>query len=590
MVADDLNIISVADPTAPLILSSFATGGSDIAVADGYAYLALGAAGLDIIDVRAPLAPTRAGAYTDLEWVLGVEAVGDYVYLAGSDAGVVVLDVSVPAVPQLVSHLSPTPGYYYAAGTVQDVVVNGDYAYAACTHRDPYNFDSIPGLGVIDVSDPISPTQVGSYAAFSGPNGMATGVWVNGDKAYLSADEYYEGTISGWLGYSLYRVDIAAPAWQQELRGCSYSAPTSIADAALIGDYAYVAMDDVGVYGVDFGGPSEVWRYASPATTKIVSGCGRYVCALDGANLRVVDTLDSLHLQAVGHYDTGGEPKALRVLYPYAYIIVQSTDPYIRGAELQVVNISNVVSPTLEGQVEFYGEAEALWVLNGVAYVGGAAWSGATPWGRRARLWLFDVRTPAQPTLTSMLAPFSEGQDYSFVRDIWVEGKTAYILSQIPDYHSTHFSKLDVQDAANPKFIVSTTLPGWCHDLAARGDWVYVSGVSDPLGESHPVLWPIHFTDPEFPDVQSEIVLPTSAADLDMERGYLLAALGQSGVYAFDVRDGIPAFAASYDTEGAAEGVNGCSPYVQVADGYNGLVMLWLTAPMPLYLPALYRG
>jgi hypothetical protein len=112
-----------------------------VAVAGDYAYVADGAAGLQVIDIRDPANPRRVGGYGTSGYASGVAVAGNYAYL-GDGGYVWVLDIRNPADPQRVA-------YYRTMGCVFGVALAGNFAYVA---------DGYEGLAVLDlVPSPTAP-------------------------------------------------------------------------------------------------------------------------------------------------------------------------------------------------------------------------------------------------------------------------------------------------------------------------------------------------------------------------------------------------------------------------------------------------
>ena len=153
-----LMVADVSEPSAPQVVGSVALPDIlvEVAVSDGYAYVADWRAGLRIVDVQIPSAPVEVGP-----WGWGapghvardVAVSGGYAYVAAGYDGVRVIDVSTPSASVEVGFF-PTPGW--ASGV--DVV--GAYAYVA-EIVDIYS-SSGGTLRVIDVSVPSAPVEEGS--------------------------------------------------------------------------------------------------------------------------------------------------------------------------------------------------------------------------------------------------------------------------------------------------------------------------------------------------------------------------------------------------------------------------------------------
>ncbi|MCX6600175.1 MAG: hypothetical protein NT025_01260 [bacterium] len=173
-----------------------------------------------------------------------------------------VLLTAVPSLAQDSSHVRLL-GSYDTPGFARGVAVVGNYAYVA---------DG--GVRVINITNPVAPSEVG----FCGTPGGALGVAVSGNYAYVAA----------WGGLRV--VKIANPAAPTEVG--FYDMAGRVYDVAVSGNYAYVADDHAGLRVVDVtnpAAPTEVGFYGTPgrAWGVAVSGCRAYVA--DSAYFGVYD-------------------------------------------------------------------------------------------------------------------------------------------------------------------------------------------------------------------------------------------------------------------------------------------------------------
>jgi hypothetical protein len=250
--AAGLQIIGVSNPAAPTLRGSYDTPGAafDVYVTGGLAYVADWASGLQIIDVRNPSSPTLRGSYGTPSGALGVYVTGDLAYVADAWSGLQIIGVSNPTSPTL-------RGSYDTPGYAQGVYVTGGLAYVA---------DYFSGLQIIDVSNPSSPTLRGSYLT----PGDAKDVYVTGGLAYV-----------GW-GYSFYPwqgglqiIDVSNPSAPQ-LRG-SYGTPSEALGVYVTGGLAYVADYESGLLIIDVTNPSSPTLRGSYDTPVNAGAEGVYV-------------------------------------------------------------------------------------------------------------------------------------------------------------------------------------------------------------------------------------------------------------------------------------------------------------------------
>ncbi len=119
-------VLSLADPTKPLLVANLALTGSPwaIALSGIYAYVAAWEKGVHVIDIANPASPHQVGNLLTSGFARDVAVVGRYAYIAGGSVHVV--DVGQPDAPVVVASY---PGSAVAVG------VSGSYVYAGVYDR-----------------------------------------------------------------------------------------------------------------------------------------------------------------------------------------------------------------------------------------------------------------------------------------------------------------------------------------------------------------------------------------------------------------------------------------------------------------------
>lgn len=126
-------------------ISYFLTGGNgpiSIAIRKQFGYVAVGSAGMAILDVSNPGVPIRVGALELPGTSVDISLDGDFAYVAADSIWVV--NIADPFLPKVVSHFS-------VDGIPIDVVARGGRTYVAV-----YN----SGLLIYDVSNPQNPQRI----------------------------------------------------------------------------------------------------------------------------------------------------------------------------------------------------------------------------------------------------------------------------------------------------------------------------------------------------------------------------------------------------------------------------------------------
>jgi hypothetical protein len=302
----------------PTLSGTFNTSGTSFGVytLGKYSYVADDTAGLQIIDVSVPTAPTLVSTYsTGGVSIYGTFATGKYAYIVGSSL-FRILDVSNPTNPTLV-------GSYNTGGTTYEVSVSGKYAYLSAGAN---------GLLIIDISNPAQPTLAGTYNLAA-----SYGHFLSGNYAYLANQST-----------GLQIVDISNPA-APALVGTANTSGTAY-NVYVSGKYAYVADGASGLQVIDVANPASpsiVGVYDTAGTAYEVQIAGRYAYIADyGGGLVVLDISVPTAPSRIGSLTLGAAVYGINVIGKYAYV-----GDNVSG--LRIVNLNGIETPTLlAGSIE----------------------------------------------------------------------------------------------------------------------------------------------------------------------------------------------------------------------------------------------
>lgn len=125
-----------------------------VAVSGGYAYVAAGAAGLVVVDVRKPDSPTVVGRLRpkSTDMARGISMSGQHALLCLGESGLVIIDIADPAQPRELGRFDPDRA-------LNRVVPDGKRLFAA---------NDADGVAILDIADPSKPVQV--YPVVGGKN------------------------------------------------------------------------------------------------------------------------------------------------------------------------------------------------------------------------------------------------------------------------------------------------------------------------------------------------------------------------------------------------------------------------------------
>lgn len=234
-----LQTYSLADSAGPALVDQDDTPGMSLDVAAStvvttpdHVLLGDGRAGMVVYDRWNQADPKQIGFSDSNDNVQGMWVVGDVVYACDANAGMFIADISDPASPVL---LSATPNPPDLIGC-SDILVIGETALLG----------TAGGLGIVDVSDPTSPTWLG-WAPVSETGGIGYMKLVGDHLLTSFRVPDYEGTYD--ISNKLLVFDVSDPlspelVWKSDDLG-------GAGDIVVAGDVAFLAGGGRGVFVFD---------------------------------------------------------------------------------------------------------------------------------------------------------------------------------------------------------------------------------------------------------------------------------------------------------------------------------------------------
>jgi len=226
---------TLADPSAPQLLSSLPFYARDIAMSDGFAFVV--STDLMVADLEDPTAPLIiAERPISSIYAAGLDPAGDRLCLGGYQE-VELFDVSDPGDPIAQGGWNPQDPVFSVAWS-GDLVLTGH----------------VTGMDIHDVTDPDNPQLVGTHYSSQRIVGLAT----RDSLVYV-----LEANANFWMGGVLRAIDISDPTTPSVRSSMSLTELTSYMDAAptdivLHGSFAYVSADLGGAVVVDITDPDQL--------------------------------------------------------------------------------------------------------------------------------------------------------------------------------------------------------------------------------------------------------------------------------------------------------------------------------------------
>jgi hypothetical protein len=428
---DTLRIYNIADPRAPVRVGA-CRDSCDLymSFADGYCYL-VHVSGVNIVDVRSPSAPARAGRIGGSE-PYAVHVRDTLCYVTTYEQGLHVYAVSNPASPRALGSLARPDAYDVSMAATCDTLL----------------FTSF--LDIINVASPASPRLVGTVGM---PASSEWGIAVVPSLAYALVANYVDGVVV---------VDVTNPATPAV--DTTAFAGGSAVDFSVDNGRAYLASHYSGMAILDVSNPARPTRLGGIDMVGDLPSCYS-VAALDSfafmhwytvPQFKSVDVSDPAHPTLAGSVDAWNAPEDIVLRDSLAYVAEQN--------RFEIVNVARPREPVLVGSCvigDMNSCGLALW--DSFAYVAGTF----------AGLQIVNIARPESPQLVSS-NPSSRASAWGVaVRDTFV---------YVPSFYDT----LWVFSSANPE---SLRLLGGCsmgsgyvgYDVALAGDSLAVAATSRGL-------------------------------------------------------------------------------------------------------------
>jgi len=497
--------ISILDPLAPVCSSEYVIPGinnlilEDVEVRGNFAFLVGGiitpGGGSDgiliVLNIGKPKEPTyvssfiKRGTPTENHYFTAIDLEGNVAYVVDSFSNFYSIDITNYTTMSEIGNVAIDPGGH-------DLMVDGNWAYIACSHSIVSVNVTTPGTLVVGDADTI---------------GYVGDLYVDGDWLYVVCGD---GT-----GYGLWKYDITDPT------SITYYSSDYWYDCAI--PYGVSIMGDWGyIMGYRFvNSPTEPDTFSTIGVFDVTDNV-KFVCDFNFMRqlMRRLHKNGETMLYTVGRYFDGsgfvGAARAIRVGYPDSCVFssdvlfhsilyshlwgdvpVEPSQIEVRGdyafvvdeKGMSIIDISNPLSPTYAG--DFYnGRTDRF--FHGIAVSGNSAFLTST--GPDTSFWIISIKkpNPTPPWPLPIIGATRPDSHINIIGEVKVEGNIAYTfgIDRIDTNTTGILNSFNIQTLSSPTFLSldkmhyakdSANVDIWTFyntyfgELQIEGDTAYVS-------------------------------------------------------------------------------------------------------------------
>lgn len=339
-----LSVLDVTDPQNPQVVGGIPLVDVDyivdMAVQDGRVFVGSQTAGVGVYDVNEPASPVEV--HREVAAPLGVTALavdGDHLYvIPGGALGFKVWDIAV-AKPTMVGEAWEPRG-------ARDIAIVNDTGYVV---------DQYKGLTVFNVQDPSNPQHVGSLEVRPDANDHFE---VGQGHVFIASSDVTSRHLGGVVV-----IDVASPSTPREIAQLPIAGKSVILGKFVLENGFLYEVSSGKVRIIDVRNPSApqlrgALRILERSNDAAVLGDFAYLAAWE-AGLRIIDIAEPQHPREVGVAEWTGVARAIVAHDGYAYVvsgIVTST--------LYIVDVRSPQEPRSAGQLSLGRNADSA-VLQG---------------------------------------------------------------------------------------------------------------------------------------------------------------------------------------------------------------------------------
>lgn len=607
-----VKVIRIREPERPQVVADLPMagdagnpgpgGGWAITTRGAYAFVADGSAGLVVLDISSPAAPTRV---TGCQWPGGgttLALAGDFAYVGDGGGRIQAIDVSDPAQPLLLVNTDPNNGTGLPY-SVADLTTSDGHLYAALRRR---------GLGVWSLKDPGKPQFVGAVETHGFPHAIAmvgqhlvlaegwSGLQImdvsdpKGARrvaGHATEGEVLDLVVQGSLAYTVARKwDASAEAeqWTVETFDLSdlinprrlgrFRAAGPVERLSVFEQHAWLIGPQTEI--VDVSDPANPTRDAvcaapCPLSSPLAVEGERIVVATEGG-VAILEMQDPTRPKPLGKIAVAGQLVGLALSGDRLLLNTYSENQIW----LQIVDVSDPTAPRLLGKLagvvgKIMATAHRAYLLSGRS------------------VHAIDLTDPAQPAWigtahlpSHALTAAAIGSDRLLVVEALVTGP-------LGKEWTTGIELIEFSRWANPQRMTTISLPknqwSW-RVLGTAGTRVCISSTSYADTRRSDTLAVLDLSDPSQPTILGPAIIGDQIADLEMQGARAYLATGTSGLQIFDISASkAPTRLGGINTGSITLEVSVSGDVVCVKDKHNQLSIIDVSDPTSPQPVAVYK-
>lgn len=370
-------------------------------------------------------------------------------------------------------------------------------------------------------------------------------LWLN--KGALPRTTTLTGYVSNWRGDQWIQSTCA------EFEEGTYDVTESVTQSELGADECGLKLAEIELASTEYG-TANLGKHANDV---VVEGSYAYIASDDKSKgMQIVNISNPLSPSLVSYLNVGGIANYVHKLGSYLYLGMDEDDE----SGLVIANVSSVNSPTKIKSIDIGNQGNQPETFDNYLLMPSGSSNNS--------LKVYDISNPNSPSLTDTVDPRDE------VQVATVKGNYAYLGMEDDD---RGFRVVDISDPNNVTLVSSLDIGEEANAISIIGNIAFVG-----TEKSSNSLKVINISDPENPTIETSLDVGGEIQDLTISGNYLYAAVDMqnSGLAAINISNPYnPVLSYTLDISGKGVGIDSDTNYVYIATSTSnkGLVIVGTT-------------